>query len=71
MFKDCQCEDGDPSPAKCGSTVDLGDWLEESFPDFTTVAEVATLAVDMISKPQAGRGGDCRPHGFFLQPCRI
>lgn len=49
---DCQCEDGDPSPAKCGSTVDLGDWLEESFPDFTTVAEVAQLAVDMISKPQ-------------------
>jgi len=50
---DCQCEDGDPSPAKCGSTgPDLGDWLEESFPDFTTVAEVAQLAVDMISKPQ-------------------
>ena len=53
MFKDCQCEDEDPSPAKCGSVVDLGDWLEESFPDFTTVAEVAQLAVDMISKPQA------------------
>lgn len=54
IVKDCQCEDGDPSPAKCGSTgPDLGDWLEESFPDFTTVAEVAQLAVDMISKPQA------------------